>query len=186
MRALFAVLALLLVSPMVARAQIRPEFRPFVGALIPTGNQRDVLQDAVLTGVQAGVEAGNRMHIIGTFAFAGPNFDKQIPMAGHMHVYQSDVGAELFADRPLDNGWRLRPFLGLGGGVRTYDLTDVKGSKSYAAGYGAVGSEFQLARIAFRLEARDYLTRFRGPTGNGDATTRNEVAISAGLAYHLR
>ena|SRR5215207_8471943 len=28
----------------------RFEIRPFVGAFIPTGNQRDVLEDAVLTG----------------------------------------------------------------------------------------------------------------------------------------
>ena len=92
----------------------------------------------------------------------------------------------MFKDVGLNNRWRFRPFLGLGGGIRTYDLTGTMWSKTYPSGYRALGSEWQVSRIALRLEARDYLTRFKGLSGNESVSTRNEITISAGLAYHLR
>lgn len=186
MRTLLIALALLLSLPIEARAQYKPEIRPFAGVLVPTGDQRDLLKDAFLAGGQLGVELADRFHVVGTFGFAGPDFDQSVASSGHVHIYQADIGGELFKDMPLDNGWSIRPFLGLGGGVRTYDPTDAGSSKSYPAGYGALGSEFQVSRVAMRLEARDYLTRFKGLSGNGDVSTRNDVAISLGLAYHLR
>ena len=186
MRALLIAFALLLSLPVEARAQAKPEIRPFAGVLVPTGDQRDLLKDSFLAGGQLAVELENRFHVLGTFGFAGPEFDQSVTSGGHMHIYQADLGGELFKDMPLDNGWSIRPFLGLGGGVRTYDPTDAHGSKSYPAGYGALGSEFQMSSVAMRLEVRDYLTQFKGLTGNDAASTRNEVTISLGLAYHLR
>ncbi|HET9325914.1 MAG TPA: hypothetical protein VFQ05_04005 [Candidatus Eisenbacteria bacterium] len=186
MRRLLIAFALLLLLPIEARAQSKPEIRPFAGVLVPTGDQRDLLQDAFLAGGQLAFELADRFHIVGTFGFAGPDLNQNVASGGHMHIYQADVGGELFKDMPLDNGWSIRPFIGLGGGVRTYDPTDEGGSKSYPAGYGALGSEFQMSRVAMRLEARDYLTQFKGLTGNDDVSTRNEVTISLGLAYHLR
>ena len=186
MRALLIALALLLSLPIEARAQSKPEIRPYAGVLVPTGDQRDLFKDAMLAGGQLAVELADRYHVVGTFGFSGPNFDNSVATGGHVHIYQADLGGELFKDMPLENGWRIRPFLGLGGGVRTYDPTDTGGSNSYPAAYGALGSEFQLSRVAMRLEARDYLTRFKGLSGNDEVSTRNEVAISLGLAYHLR
>jgi hypothetical protein len=186
MRALPFILVASLLVPLVSQAEVKPEIRPFVGAFVPTGDQRNVLNDAVLTGGQVAVEAANVLHLVGTFAFAGPNFDHKFAGQGHMHVYQSDVGAELFRNVAMNNRWKFRPFVGAGLGVRTYDPTSSASAKNYPAGYGALGAEFQLRRIAVRCETRDYLTRFKGVTGSESASTRNELMLSAGLAYHLR
>lgn len=184
MRVRMFVFAALLLAPAVAQAQLTPEIRPFVGALVPIGDQRDVLKDAVMTGGQLAIEMADRYHAVGTFAFAGPDFRGGPIKAGHMHVYQADLGGEMFAIQRLNETWELRPFLGAGGGVRTYDPTG-SGSRSYPAGYGAVGTEFETGNIALRLEARDYFTRFRGVTGNQGTSVRSELAFTAGLAYHI-
>ena len=91
------------------------------------------------------------LHVVGTFAFSGPDFKNQVPTGGHMHVFQTDVGGELFRDMALNGDWKFRPFVGAGLGVRTYDPTEALSTKSYPAGYGAVGTEFQLNRVAVRL-----------------------------------
>ena len=178
-------MAALLSLPTVTRAQVIPEVRPFVGAFVPTGNQRDVFKDALLVGTQVAVEAADRLHVVGTFAFAGPNYN-QAGAGGHMHIYQVDVGGEFFRNVDLNANWKLRPFLGAGAGVRRYDPTAIGGTKDYATGFGAVGAELQMSRAALRVEARDYLTRFKGLAGTEAASNRNEVALTAGLAYHLR
>ena len=179
------VAALLLLVPRVTVAQTTPEIRPFVGALIPTGDQRNVINDAALFGGQLALETNGFLHLVGTFAFAGPNFDQQVSTGGHVHIYQYDLGGEMFKDMELSSAWKLRPFFGLGAGLRTYDLTN-GGTENYPAGFGALGTEFQTSNIALRLEARDYLTQFKGLSGNDAASTRNEVALSAALAFHLR
>jgi len=186
MRAILWVgMAALLAVPTVTRAQMIPEVRPFVGALVPTGTQRDVFKDALLVGTQVAVEAADRVHVVGTFAFAGPDYH-QASVSGHMHVYQVDLGGELFQNVDLNANWKFRPFLGAGAGVRRYDPTAIGGKKDYATGFGALGAELQMSRAALRIEARDYLTRFKGPAGIDAAANRNEVALTAGLAYHLR
>jgi hypothetical protein len=186
MRSILLVAAALVAVPMVVQAQGIPEVRPFVGAFIPTGDQAGVLDGAVLTGAQVAVEAADMLHIVGTFAFTGPNFDKQVVTSGHMHVFQFDVGGELFRSMDISNDWMLRPFVGAGVGMRRYDPTVQGITKNYPAGYGALGGEFQMHKIALRFEARDYLSRFKGLSGNDPATTRNEVALTAGMAFHLR
>ena len=177
--------AALLAIPMVTQARVIPEVRPFAGALIPTGDQRDVFKDALLVGTQVAVEAADRLHVVGTFAFAGPDYATVSPR-GHLHVYQVDVGGELFQNVALNADWKFRPFLGAGAGVRQYDPTAKGDTKNYATGFGALGAEFQMSRAALRVEARDSLTRFKGPAGTDAASNRNEVALTAGLAWHLR
>ncbi len=119
-------------------------------------------------------------------AFSDPKFKAQVPGTNHAHMYQSDIGGELFQNITLDNDWVIRPFVGLGGGIRTIDPSGTPKAKNYASGYGAIGTEIQLDRFAFRLETRDYLVNFKGITGDEKSSTRNEIAISAGLAFHLR
>lgn len=186
MRSVLLVIAALVAVPMVAQAQAIPEVRPFVGALIPTGDQGGVFDVALLGGAQVAVEAADMLHVVGTVGFSGPKFDNAAVSSGHMHIFQIDVGGELFRSVEFNNDWLFRPFLGLGAGVRRYDPTAAGPSKNYPAGYGSLGAEFQLNRIALRFEARDYLTRFKGLTGNDPASTRNEVALTAGMAFHLR
>lgn len=186
MRYVLLVIAALVSVPMVAQAQVIPEVRPFVGAFVPTGDQDDVFDVALLAGTQVAVEAADMLHVVGTFGFSGPEFDRRIVNSGHMHIYQFDVGGELFRNMEFNNDWLFRPFIGLGAGVRRYDPTAVGPSKNYPAGYGALGAEFQLNRLALRFEARDYLTRFKGLSGNDPAATRNEVALTTAMVFHLR
>lgn len=186
MRSVLIVIAALVSVPMVAQAQAIPEVRPFVGAYVPTGDQADMFDVALLGGAQMAVEAADMLHVVGSFGFSGPKFDKAAAGTGHMHIYQIDVGGELFRTMEFNNDWLFRPFVGLGAGVRRYDPTTVGPSKNYPAGYGALGAEFQLNRFAVRFEARDYLTRFKGLSGNDAASTRNEIALSTGMVFHLR
>ncbi len=61
-------------------------------------------------------------------------------------------------------------------------LTD----KTCFAGYGALGTEFQIARTALRLEARDNVFCYRSPVPGVSSKTRNDIGLSLGVAYHLR
>lgn len=174
--------ALLLSGPVGAQTSLSPEIRPFAGAYVPTGDMRDVLQDAPIVGVQLGVEIAERVHGVASigWAFSSDQQDADV------HMSQYDLGLELFQTFDLTDTWQFRPFLGVGAGARTYIFDDTEAdSQSDLAGYGTLGAEFQLHRFAFRLAARDYLTRFKGLDGLADATTRNDLTLSAGLAWHL-
>jgi hypothetical protein len=174
-----------------AGAQIRgtwvPEVRPFVGAYLPTGDQRDVLKDSALMGMEFAYELPINVHLLGTVGWT-PSTDKALTQDNRVNLFQYDVGAELFNSRPMTGDWLFRPFVGLGVGARTYDMTEIRGAKAktYAAGYGALGSEFQLSNIAIRIEGRDYLSQFKGLAGGADNKTRNDVTLAAALAFHFR
>ena len=58
--------------------------------------------------------------------------------------------------------------------------------KTCFAGYGAVGTEFQVARTALRVEARDNVFCHRSPVPGVSSETRNDVGLGLGVAYHLR
>ena len=40
-------------------------------------------------------------------------------------------------------------------------------------------------RFGFRIEARDYVSRYNGLQGGGQSTTRNDVGVTAGMAFRL-
>ena len=182
----FVLAVALMLAATGARAEVRPEFRPFVGAYVPIGDQADALKQAVMVGGQVGVEVGDMLHVLGTFAYATPGA-KNVAGNADVHVYQYDIGAEAFRTLPMATDWTFRPFVGLGAGARTHDFyrrDDVK-AQTYMAGYGALGAEFQLNRIALRVEARDYVTRFKGLFGNDGAQARNDLMMGAGIAFHF-
>jgi hypothetical protein len=200
-RAVLAALALggLLVTTASARAQdhvlVTPgtrasssfELRPYAGAYIPTGDQRDLLKDAVLVGAQASWRATRHLAVTGTFGWA-PSKDRVTAGDQTLDLYQYDVGAEARAQSWYNRGsWAFTPFVGLGVGGRTYnyrDLDDVD-AKTNVAGYGALGGEVGFGRLGLRLEARDYISRFEPLTGDGDAKTRNDVTLAAGLTVRF-
>lgn len=175
-----------LITP-AARAPSSFELRPYAGAYIPTGDQRDLLKDAVLLGAQASWRATRYLAFTGTFGWA-PSKDRIAAGDQTLDLYQYDVGAEARAQSWYNRGtWDFTPFVGLGVGGRTYnyrDLDDVD-AKTNVAGYGALGGEVGFGRLGLRLEARDYISRFEPLTGNGDAKTRNDVTIAAGLTVRL-
>ena len=162
--------------------EIIPEFRPYLGVFLPTGDQRDALGDAVLVGGQLGVEIAERVHLLGTFGYV-PTKDKARLLRWDVDIYQYDVGLETFRSYLMSGEWEFRPFVGAGVGARTYD-PQVGDAETNVAGYGALGAEFQLGNLAVRVEGRDYVTRFKGLAGDQPARTRNDVMTMLGVVVH--
>ena len=183
-RILIFLAAVLALQATMAQAQVTPEVRPFAGAYVPTGDQADLLKSSFLVGVQGAFEVNESLHLVGTLGYATPRPDR--PTIGNdVKIYQYDVGAELFRIIPFTSGddWTFRPFAGAGLGARTHDRSDID-AQTYLAGYGALGAEIQLRHVALRLEARDYVTRFKGLLGNEAAVARSDLMLGAGLAFH--
>jgi hypothetical protein len=170
-----------------ARAQLfTPELRPFAGAYVPTGAQRDLFKDATMVGVQGALEIIPTVHLLGTFSWV-PVHNKYPGFDENVSIFAYDVGTELGIVQPLGAGWDFKPFVGLGLGARTYSYKAAGLSdRTCAAGYGALGSEFQLERVALRLEARDNVFCYRSPMAGVASRTRNDVGLTFGLAYHFR
>jgi Outer membrane protein beta-barrel domain len=158
------------------------EIRPFVGAYIPTGAQRDLLKDAVLVGAQASYRVIPQLAITGSFGWS-PSKDRITPGDPTLDLFQYDVGAEARgAGWVRGDSWDFTPFVGLGVGGRTYNYRDLDvGSKTDFDGYGALGGDLNFGQVGLRIEGRDYVSQFKPLTGTGDAKTRNDVALAAGL-----
>ncbi len=156
------------------------------GGLIPTGDQRRVLKDAQASAVQLSWNVQPSLAITGSFGWARSR-DRLVANTPKLDVFTSDLGVEyrapkLFAGHALT----VSPFAGAGAGARSYNYRslDVKATHN-VAGYGALGGELGLGRVALRVEARDYVAGFKPLTGSGIADTRNDVSIMAGLRVNL-
>jgi hypothetical protein len=163
-----------------------PELRPFVGAYVPTGSQRDLFKDATMFGVQGALELAPTLHLVGTYGWV-PAHNKYSGFDENVSIFSYDIGAEFGVSQPLGSGWEMKPFLGLGVGARSYVYkSDGLSDRTCGAGYGSLGSEFQLDRVALRLEARDNVFCYRSPIAGVSSRTRNDVGLSFGFAYHFR
>ena len=189
MRRFTVTLAALIATAMAASAQepkVRPEIRPFMGMYIPTGDQRDLFDNAAMFGVQAALELRPSFHLLGTFGWV-PGQTKYVGLQDDVQIFQYDVGLELNLVRALGDAWLFKPFVGVGGGARTYMYESANlNNRTCAAGYGALGAELQLGRAALRLEGRDNVFCFRSALPDIKSKTRNDVGLSLGLAYHFR
>jgi hypothetical protein len=174
-------------SALAAQAtKVKPELRPFAGTVIPTGKLRELFLDAPMAGISTAVELKPTLHVLATFAWI-PAQNKYGLAQNNVNIFQYTAGAELGFVKPFAGNWELRPFAGVGLGARTYAFQGVGlANKTCFAGYGALGTEFQIARTALRLEARDHVFCYRSPVSGVSSTTRNDVGLSLGVAYHLR
>jgi hypothetical protein len=180
-----ALVTLAVANPLEAQSPASGDFeiRPYVGAYLPTGDQRDLLKDAILVGAQASYRVIPQLAITGTLGWS-PTEDR---VSQTIDLLQYDVGAELRAPSWIQrSAWDFSPFVGLGVGGRTYDYRDLDvDAKTNVAGYGALGGEFGFGQFGLRIEGRDYVSRFKPLTDGGDAKTRNDVAVAAGLTIRF-
>src|SRR5690349_5127312 len=91
---LVGAMAIATTAPAAAHAQnynpaMRFEIRPYAGAYIPTGDQRDFLKDAVLAGAQLSWLPLRRLALTGTFGWS-PSKDRLTPGDQSLDVYQFD------------------------------------------------------------------------------------------------
>jgi hypothetical protein len=184
---LFPAAALVVTAALPAQAQWRDwslEVRPFAGVFVPVGAQRSDFKAATTLGAQTAVELGRNVHALAGVGWThGHN---KLYVDDVTHIWQYDAGAEFNLNREIGDGIMLRPFVGAGAGGRTYDYkAGGVGTNSCLAGYGTLGSEIQDGVIAFRAEARNYLSCYESPI-SGTKRTRHDLGLSIGLAYHLR
>jgi hypothetical protein len=168
-----------------AQSSSRFEVRPFVGAYLPTGDHRDLLSDAVTAGLQGGYAITDHFSLVATFGVAASG-DKRIPYSEDLDLFSYDIGAELTKSFDLgQRGITLAPFVGLGAGGRTYDYRDWSSrSETNFAGYGAIGGQLRMAALGLRIEARDYMSRFKGTLGEmSNRETRNDITIVTALSF---
>jgi hypothetical protein len=188
MRKLMLALTALTIAHQAASAQevVRPEIRPFAGAYIPAGVQRDLFEGAALLGVQAALELRPWFHVLGTFGWV-PGQTKYAGADADVQIFQYDVGMELNGVQPLRGAWLFKPFIGVGGGARSYLYSDdLLLDRTCVAGYGAAGAELEINRTALRLEGRDNVFCFRSALPGIKSRTRSDFGLSLGLAYHFR
>ena len=187
-RMAFAVAGLLATAAALAAQapKMKPEIRPFAGAIIPTGDQRDLFLDAPMVGVSAALELKPTFHVLGTFGWVAAQ--NRYPVSqNNVNVFLYTIGAELGFVKPFAGNWELRPFAGVGVGGRTYAYQGLGlEDQTCTSAYGAVGTEFQLARTALRIEARDNVFCFKSPVSGVSSKTRNDIGLSLGVAYHFR
>jgi hypothetical protein len=181
-----AATALLSAASLPAQAQqTTVELRPFAGVTIPTGSQRDLVKDAPIAGLGLAVQVRPNLHFVGTFGWMREH-TKYAVTQNDANRYQYDAGVEFSVERDISPSWTFRPFLGVGGGARTYDYqASTLLTRTCAAGYGAIGSEFKTGLTALHVEARDYVFCNKSPLPGGKSKTRNDITFALGLAYHL-
>ena len=186
-KSLLSVAALILTASSLSAqriANVGLEFRPYAGAYVPLSAHRSAFKDAPTYGAQAAFELGDFFHIVGTFGWT--DVETKIGLSQNdVFIVQYDVGAEANLLYELSSSWLMRPFLGVGGGARTYDYAGWVDSRTCSAGYASIGTELQRSVVAYRLEARDYLSCFESPM-TGTKKTRNDATFSFGIALHVR
>lgn len=164
---------------------MKPEFRPFAGANIPTGPQRDLFGDGAMIGAQLALELKPTLHVLGTFGWVASQTTYAVSN-DNVNVFTYDVGLEFGVVEPIGGKWEFKPFVGIGGGARTYAYRGALPDKTCGSAYAALGTEFQIAPWAFRLEARDNVFCYPSPLVGVESETRNDIGLMLGLAYHFR
>ena len=172
-------------APEAAPAASTFEIRPFVGAYVPTGAQREVMEDAPMLGAQLAYQLAPTLHVLGSLGWV-LGTDKFRVADDAVQIFQYDVGVEYGIFRTMKSGWDLKPYLGLGAGGRTYAYSDdALATGTCLAGYGALGTEYQWGFTAIRAEVRDYVHCFKSPIAGVGSKTRNDLGFSLGVALHF-
>lgn len=159
---------------------------PLVGAYVPTGDHRDLLEDSVLTGLTLSYDVHPNVAVVGAFSWA-PTKTRGVLGSQDLDLLHYDLGAQGQLPILLAQGWTLKPFVGVGVGGRTYEYRNVSaGGQTDLAGYVSAGAGLEYQALELRLTARDYLTAFDGLGGvDVSSTARNDLSLfgSVGLRF---
>ncbi len=186
-RTLVALAAFTAIAASAPRAEAQTPFaiRPNVGVFVPTGDQKDLLDNAVLLGLQASYDITPSFALVGTFGWAP---SKDLTLADEkVDLFQYDLGIEgRLPNLTPSAGISTRPYATLGAGGRTYDYRDLSDADAQTnfLGYGALGIDLAQTNgpLGLRLEARDNVTAFKGLQGElAERKARNDLQFSAGL-----
>lgn len=183
-------IAMLLGSTRSAEAQSPPQvpaaWECYVsgGWLMPTGAQRTSIKRADLTAVVVSYVPRPSFAITGTFEWARSH-DLAVAGEPKLDVFICDVGAEARGtQRSIGGAWKVAPFVGVGGGARSYNIPKLPVDPTYnLSAYGSVGGEFAIHRVHLRLEVRDNVSSFKPLVGSGKSVTRNDVVVMLGLRF---
>ena len=162
------------------------EIRPFVGAFVPTGDNRKIFDDAFLAGLSGAYRVRENVALVATLGWAASKVKGELPAGfskDNLDIYSYDVGVQFSRAFGATHAWRFMPLVGLGAGGRTYNLReDRTDARTDFAAYGALGAEVARGRVGLRVTARDYVTAMEkyaeGESGN---MARNDLAFGAGL-----
>ncbi len=179
-------------------------FRPLLGAFVPTGQQRNLLDSSILTGAQLQWNLTPRWALTGTYAWT-PSHNRTTTQPSNplfmgdqapVNVRQWNAGVQAYlADvhhTQQTGDWYVRPFLGAGLGGRTYRYTQTtvvretvgQTSANDFEGYGALGADFSRGGepLGIHLELRDDVSRFKGTYAQlATSTTRNDLMLVLGV-----
>ena len=108
---------------------------PLVGAYVPTGDHRDILEDSVLAGLTLSYDVHPNVAVVGAFSWA-PTKTRGVLGEQDLDLLQYDLGVQGQLPVLLAPGWTVKPFVGVGVGGRTYEYRNVGTSgQTVLAGY---------------------------------------------------
>ena len=156
----------------------------YVGASIPTGTLRDSFDTGFLLGAQGNYDFDRHFGVLASFDWTNPA-TKLVPSDTHTNVYQGDLGLEFGGARGSAKHWAMRPFVDVGGGVRSYDYSSsTLSSHPTGEGFAGLGTDIAVGRSSVRLAAKDNFFSYEMPTADGTKATRNDVSLSIGFGFH--
>lgn len=157
---------------------------PYVGAFVATGDQRDVLDDTVLTGFTLSYDVTRYLAVVGSFGWA-PTEVKTVA-DGDVDLYQYDLGVQGQYAFDVGSGVTVTPFFGLGLGARTYEFRDLSlDSETDLAGYVSLGATVEHGRATLSLTARDYVSHFDGLGLQSESDTRNDLSLFTSVGFRF-
>lgn len=185
MKRLVATLSTLVALAAPALAEEAPptmQLAPLLGALVPTGHQRALLDDAVLVGLTASLDVHRNVALVGAFGWAQTEGHGLAARSAILDIAQYDLGIQGQLPIELGDGQTLKPFLGAGLGGRTYRFRDLHvEAETDLVGYYALGVSLECRNLVIGATARNYLSDFDGIGAERGSSRASEVVVFGSL-----